>query len=127
MNIDDYEKIPCSREDWGRLNRCNLRVEDAEGNTSYFKLVPKEKTNTYCPGCTGQTLMHYVGNNAPKAELCGNCANKKKSDRFASIDALIDEKYAYFEQSPITWSSKKIINFDKRFAREIVAIIEEAK
>ena len=131
MRLDDYDKIPCSIEEFVGAGRCLVAYDN--GQPYYFKLVPKKYEFTgktvpldYPP--EGRNFSEKVSHLAKHAILDEQQRQLKiqieKPDRFAAIDELVFrfEHYSDPEVTPAHFAG-----FLHKYARAIVDLIEKEK
>jgi methionyl-tRNA synthetase len=128
MRLDDYEAIPCSVAEYIDSQEC-AALADANGIVRYFKLVPKEQF-TEGRNFSEKALVEKA--NADQAEFVRNLQKKHeelyqkavqaKPDRFAEVDALIENHY---EKG--CWDKEVAIGRLQGLARAIVSLIEREK
>lgn len=109
MNLDDYDKIPCSAKEYLKTD-CTLMIE-VGGKTEWFKLVPKRKEFD-CGACGFRDGV--------SGDSCRKCI---KPDRFAEVDAVSLE---IAKLAAPDFAGTVTLRL-RDFARAIVDLIEEKK
>lgn len=135
MDLDDYDKIPCSEHEYddGLFTRVKV-IQELNGfcKAHYFKLVPKKKEEHCavckrlaprwdsvgrCLACAAEDFRLCVCGrkfSGPGAFCSSACV---KPDRFAAIDAIIEGIYG----EPLNKSDFR------ELARAIVDLLEKEK
>jgi len=102
MNLDDYEKIPCSAKEY--LQSDDTMSVQVGKESFWFKLVPKKKSvGFYCYNCGTITKQDA------------------RPDRFAEIDCRVDVILS--DCTPFYRQGARI----KELIRAIVELIEKEK
>lgn len=114
MNISDYDKLACS---W--LSAINY-MRDGGFSLVADRACKLDRGDLLCRDDDGKWTLSHIQVNDMLSREWYKLVPKKKPDRFAEVDALI-EKY----QDDMTRQGN--IDFCTKFARAIVEIIEKGK